>query len=135
MEKKIKGISEAELLKLFEKELEYSIIEFISEKGNTLSEEEVEYLLQDIDFEESHIYETLSNHNWTVEKVLSIPQLAKKVNHIGLWFNLDDEFKFNKDTTLEEYEDYIYDELGLDIEDYMIEEIYNTAMDNLKNED
>lgn len=120
---KIEGLSEAEL------------IDYVIEKEDELSDKEIEYLLKDIDFDESDIYETLSNHDWTIKKVLSIPQIAKKVNHIALWFNLDDDFQFNKDTTLEEYQNYIYDELGLDIEDYLIEERYNCIIEDLKNED
>lgn len=120
---KIEGLSEAEL------------IDFVIEKEDKLSDKEIEYFLKDIDFDESDIYEKLAENNTIAEDIMSVPKLAEMVNHYAIWFNLPISFTIDEDTTLEEYKDYIYDELGLDIEDYLIEERYNTAMDNLKNED
>ena len=121
---KIEGLSEAEL------------IDYVIENLNTLyDDEKVEYLLKDIDFDNEELYEKLAENNTIAEDIMSVPKLAEMVNHYAIWSNLQISFTIDKDTTLEEYEDYIYDELGLDIEDYLIEERYNTVIEDLKNED
>lgn len=121
---KIEGLSEVEL------------IDYVIENLNTWFDEyKIEPVLENIDFDNEELYEKLAENNTIAEDIMSVPKLAEKVNHNYVWFNLPISFTIDKDTTLEEYKDYIYDELGLDIEDYLIEERYNTVIEDLKNED
>lgn len=150
MEKNIERFSKAELINYmkkefecalidfgieFEKNFEYHIIDFVIEEGNRLSDEIGEKLLKNIDFDDEKLYEVLADYNMIAEDIMSVPKLAEKVNHYHIWFYLPISFTIDEDTTLEEYKDYIYDELGLDVEDYLIEERYNCIIEDLKNED
>lgn len=112
---------------------DYEKIEKIIREHDKLSDKDIKLLLKDIDFDESDIYEELAENDMSAEDIMSVPQLAKMVNHYAIWIHLPISFTIDKDTTLEEFEDYIDNALGLVIEDYLIQEVYDCIMDSFKN--
>lgn len=84
-------------------------ISFIADNSDILSDEEIEYLLKDIDFDNEELYIGLCYRYECSTPILEVPQLAEKINRKYL------EQHMHKKNTLDD-EDDIYDEFGFDVE-------------------
>lgn len=108
-------------------------IEKIIRENDKLSDKDIELLLKDIDFDNEKLYEELADNNWVAEDIMKIPQLAKNVNDYLMWYHVPMSFSFQSNTTLNDFESYIDNVLGLVIDDYLIQELYDCIMDSFKN--